>query len=341
MKKNPTPGAYLRIPSTFRDAIRDEPGARFRPEAGRYHLYVMYGCPWAHRTLIVRALKGLEHAIGFTALDHRMTEQGWVFSPERPDPLYGHSHLRELYEKAEPGFAGRVTVPVLWDRAEETIVNNESSEIIRMLNGAFDSFAKHPELDLYPAALRPAIDRWNEKIYEAVNAGVYAAGFATTQEAYDEAVDALFATLDELEAHLATHRYLVGDWPTEADWRLFPTLVRFDWAYHGLFKCNRKRLVDYPHLFAYARELHQWPGIAATVNERHIRDGYWSSMRHLNPNGIVPAGPLVDFAAPHGREKLSSGDESADEQRPADAETGAADDVARVMHADVHAARGE
>ena len=336
-----TLGAYRRTPSTFRDFVRDEPTARFRPEAGRYHLYVMYGCPWAHRTLIVRALKGLERVIGVTALDHRMTEQGWMFAADRPDPLYGHTHLRELYAKAAPGFSGRVTVPVLWDRKEGTIVNNESSEIIRMLNGAFDAFAEHPELDLHPAALRPEIDRWNEKIYDAVNAGVYAAGFAITQEAYDEAVVALFVMLDELEAHLATHRYLVGDRPTEADWRLFPTLVRFDWVYHGLFKCNVKRLVDFPHLFAYARELYQWPGIAATVNERHIRDGYWSSMRHLNPTGIVPAGPLVDFAAPHGRDELGSAEPNGNEQRPPDAERGAGDDVARVMHADVHAARAE
>ena len=232
-------------------------------------------------------------------------------------------------------------MPVLSDRAEQTIVNNESSEIIRMLNGAFDAFAKHPELDLYPAALRPEIDRWNEKIYEAVNAGVYAAGFAITQEAYHDAVVLLFTTLDELEAHLATHRWLVGDRPTEADWRLFPTLVRFDWVYHGLFKCNRKRLVDYAHLFAHARELYQCPGIAATVNEHHIRYGYWTSMRHLNPNGIVPAGPLVDFAAPHGRERLGSAVEGGNEQRPPDTETGAADDVTRVMHADVYAARRE
>ena len=303
-RTNLTPGAYDRPPSTFRDAVRDERGARFEPAAGRYHLYVMYGCPWAHRTLIVRVLKGLERTIGMTAVDHRLGEKGWVFSPERPDPLYGASALRDLYLEADPRYVGRVTVPVLWDKVERTIVNNESSEIIRMLNDVFDAFAEHPDVDLYPELLRSEIDRWNERIYDAINAGAYSAGFATTQEAYDEAVVVFFDALDEIEAHLATHRYLVGDRPTEADWRLFPTLIRFEWVYHGLFKCNLKRLVDYPNLFAYTRELYQWPGIAATVNERHIREGYYGITR-LNPTGIVPAGPRVDFRAPHGREELT------------------------------------
>jgi putative glutathione S-transferase len=261
----------------------------------------MYGCPWAHRTLIVRALKGLEHAIGVTALSHRMTERGWAFSPDHPEPFYRAKLLRELYRKADPAFAGRVTVPVLWDTVEQTIVNNESSEIIRMLNGAFDAYARHPEVDLYPPALRPAIDRWNDRIQAGVNAGAYEAGFATTQEAYDDAVRAFFATLDELDAHLQRHRYLVGDRPTEADWRLFPTLIRFEWVYHHLFRCDAKRLVDYPALFAYARELFQWPGIAATIDERQTRDGYYTGMPHLNPSRIVPIGPRVDFTAPHGR----------------------------------------
>jgi putative glutathione S-transferase len=295
-------GAFDVDPSTFRDWVRDQPGARFRPEAGRYHLYVMYGCPWAHRTLIVRALKGLERAIGITAVHHHLNEQeGWTFSPDEPEPFYGLRRLRELYTMAQPAFSGRVTVPVLWDTREQTIVNNESSEIIRMLNGSFDAFAARPELDLYPAPLRPAIDRWNERIYSAINVGAYRAGFATTQAAYDEAVYAFFAALDELEAHLGVHRYLVGDYPTEADWRLFPTLIRFEWVYHGLFKCNLRRLIDYPNLFAYTRELYQWPGIAPTINERHIRDGYYGSMLGLNPTGIVPAGPVIDFSAPHGR----------------------------------------
>jgi glutathionyl-hydroquinone reductase len=296
-----TKGAYQPKPQTFRDEVSNGLGARFGPEAGRYHLYVMYGCPWAHRTLIVRTLKGLERAIGVTAVHYRATERGWAFSPDEPDPLYGAGHLRDIYAKADPTYAGRVTVPVLWCRREQTIVNNESSEIIRMLNGAFDDFADCPELDLYPEPLRSEIDRWNARIFPALNAGVYLAGFATTQAAYDEAVREVFDALDELEAHLATHRYLIGDRPTEADWRLFPTLVRFDWVYHGLFKCNLKRLVDYPNLFAYTRELYQWPGVAATVNEREIRHSYYTSMTNLNPTGIVPAGPRLDFRAPHGR----------------------------------------
>lgn len=295
-------GVFERQPATFRDWVRATPGARFRPDAGRYHLYVMYGCPWAHRTLIVRVLKGLERAIDVTAVHYHLNEdEGWIFSADEPDPLYGLHGLRELYAMADPEYRGRITVPVLWDKHDRTIVNNESSEIIRMLNSEFNAFAAHPELDLYPARLRPAIDRWNERIYSAINIGAYCGGFAPTQAAYDEAVHAFFAALDELETHLETHRYIVGDQPTEADWRLFPTLVRFEWVYHGLFKCNLRRLVDYPNLFAYTRELYQWPGIASTVNERHIRDGYFRSMLKLNPNGIVPAGPIVDFSTPHGR----------------------------------------
>ena len=302
LKLSTKPDAFELTPSSFRYWVRDKPGARFQPEAGRYHLYVMYGCPWAQRTLIVRALKGLERAIDVSAVHYHLNEQeGWAFPPDAPEPLYGLRRLRELYAMADPDYSSRITVPVLWDKRERTIVNNESSEIIRMFNDAFNAFAVHPELDLYPAALRPEIDRWNERIYAAINVGVYCGGFAPTQAAYDEAVYAFFAALDELEAHLESHRYLVGDLPTEADWRVFPTLIRFEWVYHGLFKCNLRRLVDYPNLFAYTRELYQWPGIAATINERHIRDGYYGSMLKLNPTGIVPAGPLVDFSAPHGR----------------------------------------
>lgn len=300
--------AYEPEPSSFRDWVSAEPGARFHAEAGRYHLYVMYGCPWAHRTLIVRALKGLERAVAVTAVHHRLNEAaglGWDFSPDEPEPLYGAQRLRELYTMAAPGFHGRVTVPVLWDQQERTIVNNESSEIIRMFNREFDDFAANPGLDLYPEALRPDIDRWNQRIYLAINAGVYCGGFTRSQAIYDDAVQTCFAALDELEAHLATHRYLVGSAPTEADWRLFPTLLRFDWVYHGLFRCNLRRLVDYPNLYAYTRELYQWPGIAPTINERHIREGYWGSMLGINPSGIVPAGPLVDFGTPHGRDRLS------------------------------------
>lgn len=296
-----TGGAFERKAAAFRDRVSDEPGARFRPEAGRYHLYVSYACPWAHRTLIVRALKGLEGAIDVTAVDPFMGEQGWAFPADAPEPLYGLRYLYELYAKADAEYVGRVTVPVLWDKRERTIVNNESSEIIRMLNGAFDAFAERPELDLYPEPLRPAIDRWNDRIYPAVNNGVYRAGFATTQAAYDEGVHALFEALDEIEAHLGTSPYLAGDRITEADWRLFTTLVRFDWVYHGHFKCNLKRLVDYPNLFPYARELYQTPGVAPTVHERHIKEHYYRSHPTVNPTRIVPAGPIIDFTTPHGR----------------------------------------
>lgn len=296
-------GRHRIVPSVFRDRVSSEPEARFRPQRGRYHLYVMLGCPWAHRTLIGHALKGLQDAVGITAVHHRMQEgEGWVFAKERPDPLHGATQLRQLYERAAPGYAGRITVPVLWDKEHETIVNNESSEILRMFAGAFDSVARHPEEDFYPPALRPEIERWNARIQKDVNEGVYLAGFATGQAAYEEAVWRLFAALDELEVHLADRRFLASDdRPTEADWRLLPTLLRFDVVYHGLFKCNLRRLVDYPNLWAYARSLYQWPGIAATVDHAVIRDSYWRSMKKLNPGGIVPLGPLPDWNGPHWR----------------------------------------
>jgi glutathionyl-hydroquinone reductase len=296
-----TGGAFERKASSFRHQVSDAPDARFRPAAGRYHLYVSYACPWAHRTLIVRALKGLEGAIDVTVVDPFMGEHGWAFPADAPEPLYGLRYLHELYAKADPDYVGRVTVPVLWDKHEQTIVNNESAEIIRLLNGAFNAFARQPELDLYPEPLRPAIDRWNERIYPAVNNGVYRAGFATTQEAYDGGVRTLFEALDEIEAHLDTSPYLAGDRLTEADWRLFTTLVRFDWVYHGHFKCNLRRLVDYPNLFGYVRELYQQPGVAPTVQARHIKEHYYRSHPTINPTRIVPAGPIIDFDAPHGR----------------------------------------
>jgi glutathionyl-hydroquinone reductase len=289
----------------FRDRVSTEPGARFAPEAGRYHLYVMHGCPWAHRTIIVRQLKGLESVIGMTAVHHHLIEgQGWTFAPERPDPLHGLQRLRELYEMAHPGYEGKITVPVLWDRLERTIVNNESAEIVRMFGREFDALAANPGLDLYPAAQRGQIDFWNSRIQEAVNEGVYTAGFTSDQAVYEQAATRFFDRLAEIDDHLAQHRFLAGAAPTEADWRLFPTLIRLEWVYHGLFKLDRKRLVDFPNLFAYARELYQWPGIAETVNVRHIRHGYWPSLTRLNPSGIVPLGPDVDFLAPHGRAVL-------------------------------------
>jgi glutathionyl-hydroquinone reductase len=288
--------------TVFRDRVSREPGARFKPEAGRYHLYVMYGCPWAHRTIIVRRLKGLESAIGMTAVHHRLVEgQGWTFAPERPEPLYGLTRLREIYEMASPGYTGKITVPVLWDKNERTIVNNESAEIVRMFGSEFNEVAENPQLDLYPIDRREQIDFWNERIQDAVNEGVYTAGFTNDQAVYEQAATRFFERLQEIERHLGQQRFLAGNTPTEADWRLFPTLIRLEWVYQGLFKLDRRRLSDHPNLFGYARELYQWPGIAETVNIRHIRHGYWPSLTRLNPSGIVPLGPDVDFLAPHGR----------------------------------------
>ena len=278
----------------------------FKAEPGRYHLYVSLACPWAHRTLIFRKLKGLEGMIGVSVVHWLMAEHGWTFDPAPEatgDLLYGHRYLHEVYARALPHYTGRVTVPVLWDQERRTIVNNESSEIIRMLNSAFDHVGAHPG-DYYPATLRAEIDQINERVYADVNNGVYRAGFATTQAAYDEAVTELFATVDWLEDRLARQRYLMGDRVTEADWRLFTTLLRFDPVYHGHFKCNLRRLVDCPHLWAYTRELYQWPGVAETVDFAHIKGHYYASHGTINPTGIVPKGPLVDFAVPHGREAL-------------------------------------
>ena len=298
-------GAFKRKDSAFRDWVVDEPGARFAPEPGRYHLYVSYACPWAHRTLIFRSLKGLEDMIGVTAVDPLMLENGWQFSADYPDPLHGVTHLHELYSRADPHYTGRVTVPVLWDKRESTIVSNESSEIIRMFNSAFDRVGAAPG-DYYPAALAPEIDTVNARIYETINNGVYRAGFASRQDAYDTAFDALFESLDWLEDRLSARRYLMGEHLTEADWRLLPTLLRFDPVYHGHFKCNRHRLVDFPNLWGYTRELYQWPGVAETTSFDHIKRHYYASHRSVNPTGIVPKGPVVDFSAHHDRDRLSA-----------------------------------
>ncbi|MFP4280883.1 MAG: glutathione S-transferase family protein, partial [Halochromatium sp.] len=269
----------------------------------RYHLYVSYACPWAHRTLILRALKGLDELISVSVVHPLMPPESWVFGEypgATPDHVHGFDKLLQLYAHSAPGFDGVVTVPVLYDKQRQTIVNNESAEIIRMLNSAFDAWG-NADLDLYPAELRAEIDAINALVYENINNGVYRAGFATTQAAYEDAFDKLFATLDQLEARLATQRYLVGARLTEADWRLFTTLVRFDPVYHGHFKCNRQRLVDYPNLWAYTRELYQVPGIAETVDMDHIKRHYYGSHQHINPTGIIPKGPELDFAKPHGR----------------------------------------
>lgn len=299
-------GHFKRQVSAFRDFVRADGSTRYKPEAGRYHLYVSLACPWAHRTLIVRKLKGLEDAITVSVVDPFMGDQGWQFSDGPgciPDPLHQSSFLHQLYVQAHSNFSGRVTVPVLWDRKEDTAVNNESSEIIRMLNSEFDAIAD-TSIDLYPKDLREEIDAQNAVIYPNVNNGVYRCGFATTQTAYEEAFEALFGALDALDERLSGQRYLTGDRITEADWRLFPTLVRFDPVYVGHFKCNRRRIADYAHLSAYLRDLYQQPGIAETVDFRHIKEHYYQSHESINPTRIVPVGPDLDLETPHGRDRF-------------------------------------
>jgi len=308
-------GRYVRSSSPFRSWItRDgRPGPSgeggFAAEAGRYHLYVSLACPWAHRALIMRARKGLEGMIGLSVTHWHMGAQGWSFEEGPgviPDPLHGARFLHQVYTAADPRHTGRVTVPVLWDIARGTIVSNESAEIIRMLDHAFDGAGAAPG-DHYPADLRDGIDALNERVYATVNNGVYRAGFATGQAAYEEAVHPLFETLDALEERLATRRYLMGGRLTEADIRLFTTLVRFDAVYHGHFKCNLRRIADYPVLSAYLRDLFQSPGFGETVNFDHIKRHYYGSHPQINPSGIVPSGPIQDLLAPHGRESLEGG----------------------------------
>lgn len=296
-------GAFVRRDSVFRRWVSADPGAEFVPEAGRYHLYVSYACPWAHRTIIFRVLKQLEKIVSMSVVDPIRDEHGWAFR-EVPgageDPVNGFTYLSEAYRATNPTYAGNVTVPVLWDRDSGTIVNNESSEIIRMFGSAFDALTttKH---DYYPPKYRDQIDKVNQRVYETINNGVYRCGFAQTQAAYDQAYRALFESLDWLEERLGRQRYLVGDRITEADWRLFPTLVRFDSVYVGHFKCNRNRIADMPNLWGYLRELYQQPGIAETVNMDHIKRHYYMTHPSLNPSRIVPTGPRIDFTTPHGR----------------------------------------
>ncbi len=303
-------GRFVRSRQSFRNWITPDGSAGpsgeggFPAESGRYHLYVSYACPWAHRTLIFRALKGLEDHIDISVVHPDMLSDGWTFSQDfegaTGDRLFGHDFLREVYLEAAPQMTGRVTVPILWDKARGTIVSNESSEIIRMFNAAFNGITGDTQ-DFWPEALRDEIEAVNARVYDTVNNGVYRAGFATTQEAYDEAVGELFASLDWLEERLGRQRYLVGDRVSEADWRLFPTLARFDPVYHLHFKCNRRRLVDYPNLWAYARELYQWPGVAATVVPAHYIRHYHYSHETINPHRIVPVGPEIDWLEPHRR----------------------------------------
>ena len=308
-------GRFVRSTSGFRNWVTPDGAAGpsgkggFKAEAGRYHLYISYACPWAHRTLIFRKLKGLDDLIGVSAVHPDMLTDGWTFDTDFPettgDRLHGLPFLRDIYLKADPGISGRVTVPILWDREQETIVSNESSEIIRMLNGAFDHLTGNRD-DYWPESLRDGIEKVNARVYETVNNGVYRAGFATTQQAYDEAVTGLFDSLDWLEELLGQNRYLMGDRITEADWRLVTTLFRFDPVYHLHFKCNRRRLIDYPNLWAYSRELYQWPGVAETVRFDHIVRHYHFSHEKINPHRIIPINPVLDWAAPHGRERISA-----------------------------------
>src|SRR5687767_12542577 len=297
-------GQFIRPDTRFRNWVTADgsPGPTgeggFKAEADRYHLYVSLACPWAHRTLIFRRLKKLTEVVGVSCVAPRMDREGWEFSEEWPDHLYGCRRLYEIYLKADPAYTGRVTVPVLWDKAQERIVSNESADIIRMLNSAFDELGD-ASLDFYPEALRAEIDALNATVYEHVNNGVYRAGFATSQEAYEEAFRALFNTLDELDVRLDEQRFLLGDPLTEADWRLFTTLLRFDAVYYSHFKCNRRRIADYPNLSGYLRELFQIPGVKDTVNFEHIKQHYYWSHATINPTRIVPLGPLLILDAPH------------------------------------------
>ncbi|SSC69845.1 unnamed protein product [Ciceribacter sp. T2.26MG-112.2] len=308
-----TAGRFERSRAQFRNWVTADGTAGptgtggFKAEAGRYHLYVSLACPWAHRTLIFRRLKGLEDLISLSIVDPLMLENGWEFHDRdgaSVDHLFGSDFLYQIYLKADPSYSGRVTVPVLWDKQTGTIVSNESADIIRMFNTAFHGLTGS-DSDYCPADLRQEIDALNDRIYDAVNNGVYKAGFATTQAAYESAVTPLFAMLDQLEERLATRRYLFGERLTEADWRLFTTLVRFDPVYVGHFKCNIRRIADYPNLSAYVRDLYQTPGVAETVNIRHIKHHYYRSHKTINPTGIVPVGPALDLDRPHGREALS------------------------------------
>tara|TARA_R110002096_G_scaffold350395_2_gene543527 strand:+ start:114209 stop:115183 length:975 start_codon:yes stop_codon:yes gene_type:complete len=302
-------GKFVRADAGFRNWITKDgsPGPTgkggFSPEKGRYHLYVSLACPWAHRTLIFRELKGLQEFVDVSVVHFLMGKDGWTFDEGEGvtrDALHGSDFLHQVYVKADANYTGRVTVPVLWDKKTGTIVSNESSEIIRMFNSAFDEVGAAAG-DFYPEAAREAIDEINERVYGTLNNGVYRCGFATAQDAYEDAFDELFATMDWLEELLATNRYLAGDAISEADWRLFTTLVRFDPVYFGHFKTNKKRLVDYPNLWAYTRELYQWPGVAQTVNMLHIKHHYYRSHETINPTGVVPKGPAIDFEAAHGR----------------------------------------
>ncbi|KAK6944656.1 hypothetical protein RJ641_025758, partial [Dillenia turbinata] len=314
-----TTGAFLRTPSTFRNFISQEPNSSFPPESGRYHLYMSYACPWASRCLSYLKIKGLDKAISFTAVkpiwertkqtdDHK----GWVFPASaaeeagaEPDPLNGAGSIRELYEHASTNYSGKYTVPVLWDKKMKTIVNNESAEIIRMLNTEFNHIAENAALDLYPPHLQAQIDEANEWIYDKINNGVYKCGFARKQEPYDEAVNNLYEALDKCEEILGKQRYMCGNTLSEADIRLFVTLIRFDEVYAVHFKCNKKLLREYPNLFSYTKDIYQIPGMSSTVNMEHIKRHYYGSHPTINPFGIIPRGPNINYSSPHNRDRFS------------------------------------
>jgi len=296
-------GSFERADSKLREWVTADGSSGFRAEPGRYHLYVSLACPWAHRTVIVRVLKGLEDVVSLSVVDPIRDESGWAFRDvpgAEPDPVNGFSFLSEAYDATDPDYDGRISVPVLWDRETGRIVSNESADVIVMLNEAFDEWSD-ATVDLYPADLRAKIDELNARVYETVNNGVYRAGFATSQEAYEEAVGPMFETLDALDEQLAARRYLFGDRLTLADWRLFTTLVRFDPVYHLHFKCNVRRIVDYPNLWPYLRDLLTIPGVRETVNMDHIKRHYYGTHPSINPHGIVPVGPMLDYDEPSGR----------------------------------------
>ncbi|GJL49292.1 MAG: glutathione-dependent reductase [Nitrospirales bacterium] len=299
-------GAFTRQEDMFRSWVTEDVSSEFPAEAGRYHLYVSLACPWAHRTIIGRKLKGLENIIGMTVVDPIRDDRGWAFR-EGPgyslDPINGFQYLSEAYKSTVPSYRSRVTVPVLWDSQSRKIVNNSEDDILRMFNQAFHQVARQTP-DLYPESLRAGIDNLNALIYDRINNGVYKAGFATTQRAYEHAVGQLFETLDQLEARLSSQRYLFGSQIVETDWRLFVTLIRFDAVYHGHFKCNLRRIIDYPNLFGYLKDLYQHEGVAETVNFDHIKRHYYMTHDDINPTQIVPLGPAQDLTSPHGRERL-------------------------------------
>ncbi len=303
-----TGGRFVRKEAQFRDRVTADGSSGFKAESGRYHLYVSLACPWAHRTLIYRKLKGLEDHISLSVVNPVMLENGWTFDEAPgviPDAVSAARYLYEVYTAARSDYSGRVTVPILWDKETATIVNNESSEIIRMFDHEFDDVGGAGP-NFCPPDIQDDIDEMNAFVYDAINNGVYKAGFATTQKAYVEAVRSLFASLDQIELILSSFRYLTGDTLTEADWRLFTTLIRFDPVYVGHFKCNVRRIVDYPNLWAFTRELYQVSGVADTVDMDHIKTHYYRSHPTINPTGVVPAGPEIDFEAPHGREALGA-----------------------------------